>query len=164
MGYYVRSDYSNYYVGDKINSTDIAVTERPYSTCAWDGAAWVYDLAATRIIAKNIYTNDMSADIALAMSESADPIDTMSIIALAFMRADVAAYADNVAQNCPFIDGYRTITGETKAACAATVATQSDLIAGVLGAVLAQRNADYALMDAAATGAAIIAVTYSRPF
>ena len=163
MGYYIDGS-SNYYEGDKRSPSDTAVTQRPFYTCTWGGASWSYDLAATRIAAKNIYTTAMATDISLAMSESADPIDTMSIIALAFMRVDVAAYADNVAQNCPFIDGYRTITGETKAACAATVATQADLIAGVLGVVLAQRNEDYALMDAAVSGPAILAIVYVRPF
>lgn len=163
MGYYIDGS-SNYYEGDKREPSDTAVTQRPFYTCTWDGSAWSYDLAATRKAAKNIYTTAMAVDISLAMSQSSDPIDVMSIIALAFMRADVAAYADNVAQNCPFIDGYRTITGETKAACAATVATQADLIAGVLGVVLAQRNADYALMDAAVSGPAILAIVYVRPF
>lgn len=163
MGYYIDGS-SNYYEGDKRDPSDTAVTQRPFYTCDWDGAAWVYDLAETRIAAKNIYTRDMAKDIENAMAITSDPIDIMSIIALAFMRVDVAAYADNVAQNCPFIDGYRTITGETKAACAATVETQADLIAGVLGVVLAQRNEDYALMDAAVSGPAILAIVYVRLF
>ncbi len=164
MGYYVKSDYSGYYVGDKRDSSDLTVTERPYPTCSWDGAAWVYDLAETRIMAKSLYTAAMTADLSSAMSTSGNPVDMMTTIGYGFMRTDLVAYGDNAANNCPFIDGYRVITGQTKADCVTSILNDADLAAALLGKVLARRDTDYDLIDAAATGPDIIAIVYVRPF
>jgi len=164
MGYYVKSDYSGYYEGDKQTSTDVSVTQRPYPTCSWDGAAWVYDLDETRIRAKQDYTTAMTADLSTVMETGVNPVDMMTVIGYSFMRSDLVAYGDNAANNCPFIDGYRAITGATKADCVTDILNDADLAAGLLGKVLARRATDYDLIDAAATGAAIIAIVYVRPF
>ena len=164
MGYYVTASFSGYYVGDKQLPTDIAVTERPHSVCTWDGSAWVYDLAVTRLYAKNAYSNAMQSDILFALSESSNPNNTQSIMGGAFMRSDLVAYAANPDNNCPFIDGYRSITGETKAAAYASLATFPDVAAAVYGKCIAQWRLDYAAIDAATTGPDILAITYSRPF
>jgi len=164
MGFYVKSDYSGYYEGDKRLSTDISVTVRPYPTCDWDGAAWVYDLAETRIYVKNLYSRDMEKDILLALSESSNPNNTHSMIGGGYLFADLAAYADDITNNCPFVDGYRAITGETKADAVTSLTGYGDVAAAVYGKCIAQRRLDYDAMDAAATGPAIITITYSRPF
>jgi len=164
MGYYVKADYSGYYVGDKIASTDVAVTERPYPTCSWNGSAWVYDLVVTRISVKNRYSRDMESDILLALSESSNPNNTHSMIGGGYLFADLAAYTDSSANNCPFIDGYRAITGETKANAYTSLTGYGDVAAAVYGKCIAQRRLDYADIDAATTGPDIIAITYSRPF
>jgi hypothetical protein len=164
MGYYVRSDYSGYYEGDKEYDSDISVTERPFVTCSWDGAAWVYDLVATRKRVKNIYSRAMEEDILSALSASSNPNNTHSIIGGAYLFADLAAYADNIANNCPFIDGYRAITGETKADAVTSLTGFGDVAAQVYGKCIAQLRLDYADIDAAVTGADIIAITYVRPF
>lgn len=164
MGYFVKSDYSGYYEGYQRDSTDIAVTQQPYNTCTWDGAAWVYDLAETRLSVKNTYTSDMENDILAALSESSNPSNTHSVIGGVFLMADLAAYADDITNNCPFIDGYRTITGETKADAVTSLTGYADVAAQVYGKCIAQQRIDYAAIDAAATGPDITAITYVRPF
>jgi hypothetical protein len=163
MGYYIDTSL-NYYEGDRRSSTDTAVDQRPYPTMDWSGSAWVYDLARTRIYVKNIYSRAMESDILLALGESADPNNTHSMIGGGYLFADLAAYTDNAANNCPFIDGYRAITGESKAAAYASLTGYGDIAASVYGKCIAQRRLDYADMDAAATGPDIIAITYVRPF
>ena len=163
MGYWLTSGL-DYYEGDRRSSSDTAVDQRPYPTMDWSGSAWVYDLPATRIYTKNIYTRAMEADILAALSESSNPNNTQSIMGGAFMRSDLVAYAANPANNCPFIDGYRSITGETKAAAYASLATFPDVAAAVYGKCIAQWRLDYAAIDAATTGPDIIAIVYVRPF
>jgi len=163
MGYYIDGS-SNYYEGDKRSPSDTAVDQRPYPTMDWTAGAWVYDLAATRIMAKQVYTTAMTADLASAMATGTNPVDMLTTIGYAFMRADLVAYADNAANNCPFIDGYRVITGDTKADCVTDILNDADLAAALLGKLLARRNEDYNLIDAAATGPDITAIVYVRPF
>jgi hypothetical protein len=163
MGYYIDGS-SNYYEGDKRSPSDTAVDQRPYPTMDWTAGAWVYDLAATRIMAKQVYTVAMTADLSSAIATGTNPVDMLTTIGYAFMRADLVAYADNAANNCPFIDGYRAITGDTKANCVTDILNDADLAAGLLGKVLARRATDYNLIDAAATGPDIIAIVYVRPF
>ena len=158
------SDYSGYYEGDKRLQSDVSVTRRPYPTCSWDGAAWAYDLSATRIRAKHNYTNAMTADLYIAMDTGTNPVDIITTIGYGFMRTDLVAYGDNTANNCPFIDGYRVITGQTKSDCVTGMLNDADLAAALLGKILARRDADYDLIDAAATGQDIIAIVYVRPF
>jgi hypothetical protein len=130
----------------------------------WTAGAWVYDLAETRIYVKNIYNRAMESDILLALSESANPNNTHSMIAGGYLFADLAAYADDITNNCPFVDGYRAITGETKADAITSLTGYGDIAAAVYGKCIAQRRLDYDDMDAAVTGPDIIAITYVRPF
>lgn len=163
MGYYIDGS-SYYYEGDKRSPSDTAVDQRPYPTCDWTAGAWVYDLPATRIMTKQVYTTAMTADLASAMATGSNPVDMLTTIGYAFMRADLVAYGDNVANNCPFIDGYRVITGDTKADCVTDILNDADLAADLLGKLLARRNEDYNLIDAAVTGPDITAIVYVRPF
>lgn len=163
MGYYIDGS-SNYYEGDKRSPSDTAVDQRPYPTCDWTAGAWVYDLPATRIMTKQVYTTAMTADLASAMATGSNPVDMLTTIGYAFMRADLVAYGDNVANNCPFIDGYRVITGDTKADCVTDILNDADLASTLLGKLLARRDLDYNLIDAAVTGPDITAIVYVRPF
>ena len=163
MGYYIDGS-SNYYEGDKRSPSDTAVDQRPYPTCDWTAGAWVYDLPATRIMTKQVYTTAMTADLASAMATGSNPVDMLTTIGYAFMRADLVAYGDNVANNCPFIDGYRVITGDTKADCVTDILNDADLASALLGKLLARRDLDYNLIDAAVTGPDITAIVYVRPF
>lgn len=165
MGYYVRSDYSNYYVGDQIDSTDIAVTERPYPTCDWDGAAWVYDIPETRIAAKRTYNVALETDVNDVSSLSTDyPTSFLRVLFLS-MFTDAVSYTDNSANNTPFYTGYLATSGlANKAAVHAAIKNDYDFIGEIFGKLMARRNADFALIDAAATGADIIAIVYVRPF
>ena len=163
MGYYIDGS-SNYYEGDKRSPSDTAVDQRPYPTCDWTAGAWVYDLPATRIMTKQVYTTAMTADLASAMATGSNPVDMLTTIGYAFMRADLVAYGDNVANNCPFIDGYRVITGDTKADCVTDILNDAHLASALLGKLLARRDLDYNLIDAAVTGPDITAIVYVRPF
>jgi hypothetical protein len=84
-------------------------------------------------------------------------------IASCMMLIDIATYTDNAANNCPFNEGFRTITGQTKANAIASLTGDADFGAGVIGKMYANKVADFADMDAAATGPDILAITYARP-
>ncbi len=163
MGYWLDASL-NYYEGAQRSSADTAVDQRPFPTMDWTAGAWVYDLPDTRIYVKNTYNRAMEADITSALSESSNPNNIQSIIGGAFLMADIAAYTDNAANNCPFIDGYRAISGESKAAAFASLTGYADVVAAVYGKCIAQRRADYADIDAATTGPDIRAIVYVRPF
>lgn len=165
MGYYVRSDYSGYYEGDKQTDSDVAVTQRPFYTCDWDGAAWVYDLAATRIASKRTYNAALETDVNISASLSTDyPTSFMRMLFIS-MFTDAVSYTDNSANNTPFYTGYLATSGlANKAAVHAAIKNDYDFIGEIFGKLMARRNADFALIDAAATGADIIAIVYVRPF
>ena len=164
MGYYLDGS-SNYYEGDKRASTDTEVTQRPYYTCTWNAglSAWEYDLAATRIANKRVWNKAASDDIQAAFDD--DGITLQIALLYIAMFIDAVTYTDNAANNSPFYDGYLAESGlANKAAVHAAIKNDYDLAGVVFGKVFALRDADFALMDAAATGPDILAITYSRPF
>lgn len=163
MGYYVKSDYSGYYEGDKRLSTDVSVTQRPYYTCSWDGAAWVYDLTATRNAAIKQWNQDCSVDFQSALAE--DGLDLTFASFYLALFADAVSYTDNAANNTPFYDGYLVASGlANKAAVHAAIKNDWDLAAYIIGKIMAARDIAIDDINAAATGPDILAVTYSRPF
>jgi len=165
MAYWVSSDYSGYYIGDKQQSTDIEVTKRPYPTCYWDGSAWVYDLAETRIRSKATYNSDLNTDIISLISNESNPSSFFIGMMYLALFADAVSYADNSANNSPFYDGYLAVSGlANKAAVNTAIKNNYDIFGGVLGRLAAQRDIDYALIDAATTGPDIVAIVYVRPF
>lgn len=163
MGYYVRSDYTGYYEGDRQDSSDISVTIRPYPTCTWDGAAWVYDLAETRIAAIKKWNVDCAEDFRSAIA--ADGLDLTFATFYLALFADAVSYTDNSANNTPFYDGYLVASGlANKAAVHAAIKNDWDLAAYIIGKIMAARDIAIDDINAAATGPDILAVTYSRPF
>ena len=165
MGYYVTPapDY-NYYEGDQLSSSDTAVSQRPHSTCSWDGAAWVYDLAETRIVAKQTYNSAMQEDFDIALSASSDPVLPVSIYGYLSMMTDLVSYTDNSANNVPFIDGWLAEKGSgTKADVVADITGDADFGIAALGKIMFCRKRDFALIDAAATGPDILAIVYVSP-
>jgi len=165
MGYYVKADYSGYYEGDIIRSTDISVTQRPYYTCNWDGSAWVYDLAETRIRSKATYNSDLNNDIISLITNESNPSSFFIGMMYLALFADAVTYTDNSANNSPFYDGYLAVSGlANKAAVNTAIKNNYDIFGGVLGRLAAQRDIDYALIDAATTGPDIVAIVYVRPF
>jgi hypothetical protein len=165
MGYWVTAapDY-DYYEGDQQSSTDIAVTERPYYTCTWDGAAWVYDLAATKSAAKMTYSIAMNDDFNAALYSSGDPVTQVCIYGYLAMITDLVSYTDNVANNVPFIDGWLAEKGSgTKADVVSDITGDADIGMASLGKIMYCRKRDFALIDAAATGPDALAVVYVSP-
>jgi hypothetical protein len=164
MAYWVKADYSGYYIGDQQLSTDVEVTERPYDTCTWDGAAWVYDLAATKIAAKNTYSLAMNDDFNAVLYSSSDPVTPVSIYGYLAMMTDLASYTDNTANNVPFIDGWLFEKGSgTKADVVTEITGDADIGIYALGRLMFCRKRDFALIDAAATGPDALAVVYTSP-
>jgi hypothetical protein len=167
MGYWLDlSDF--YYEGDQNLPTDIAVSQRPHITCTYDRGTgvWSYVLADTREWQKAKYATDVDLDVIRMINGDRENMGYTGIfecVAAAMMLVDIATYADNVANNCPFNEGYRTITGQTKANAIASLTGNSDFGAGVLGKIYATKEADYASIDAAANGPAILAINYVRP-
>jgi len=163
MGYYVKSDYSGYYEGDQRLSTDISVTQRPYFTCSWDGAAWVYDLPATRIAAIKTWNQACSIDFQSALAE--DGLDLTFTTIFIALFADAVSYADNVTNNTPFYDGYLATSGlANKAAVNTAIKNDWDYAGYIVGQLMAARDIAIDAINAALTGPDILAVTYARPF
>lgn len=165
MGYYIDGS-GFYYEGDIQSPTDTVVTQRPYVTCNWNAglAAWEYDLPATRIRHKNYYNTDMTNDMMAALESSSSPASVIVLVAIMALRMDGITYIDNVANTTPVYDAYETESGlANTAAVHAAVYTDFDLILGVFGQLLALRDADFALIDAAPSGPDILAITYVSP-
>lgn len=163
MGYYINSD-GDYYEGDRVSASDTEVTQRPYHTCTWNAglSVWEYDLAETRLSAKKIWNEAASADI----QESLDAEGITANISFMYLAlfVDSVSYTDNAANNTPFYDGYLAVSGlANKAAVHAAIKNDYDLGAVALGKVMAQRDIDFDLIDAAATGPDILAVVYVSP-
>jgi len=164
-GFWVTAapDY-DYYEGDQQSSTDIAVTQRPYFTCSWDGAAWVYDLAATQISAKQVYAIAMEDDFLSVLSAGSDPVMPTSIYGYLSMMTDLVSYTDNSANNTPFIDGWLAEKGSgTRADVVTDITGDADTGVAALGKMMFCRKRDFALIDAAATGPDALAVVYVSP-
>lgn len=166
MGYWIDTS-DNYWEGDRLHPTDIEVTQRPYPTCDWNAgtSSWDYNLPNTRIYVKNVYNTAMEDDLNSALRESTDPSNVWISLGYIAMLADIVAYRENAANNVPFFDGYLAISGLADlAAVYAALSAAPDLAATILGKILAQRDLDYALIDAAVTGPDITAIVYVRPF
>ncbi len=163
MGYYVDSGFSGYYEGDQQLSTDISVTQRPHYTCSWDGAAWVYDLPATRIAAIKTWNQACSDDFQSALAE--DGLDMVFTTFFLALFTDAVSYTDNSANNAPFYDGYLATSGlANKAAVHAAIKNDWDYAGYIVGQLMAARDIAIDDINAAVTGPDILAVTYSRPF
>lgn len=164
MGYWLTTGLQ-YYEGDQQAATDTAVDQRPYPTMDWTAGAWVYDLAATRIRVKNIYNDALNNDIMSLFSSNTDPSSLFISVMYVALFADAVSYTDSAANNSPLYDGYLAVSGlANKAAVHAAIKNEYDIVGVSFGKLLARRDADYALIDAAATGPDIIAVVYVRPF
>ena len=167
MGYWLTlSDV--YYEGDQNELTDIAVSQRPHITCSYNRGltVWEYVLANTRAWQKAKYYADMDADLRNMINsdyENMGMTGMFECIAASMMLTDIVAYTDNAANNCPFVEGYRSITGQTKANAVAALTGNSDLGAAAIGIMYANKEADFAAIDAAATGPDILAINYVRP-
>ena len=167
MGYWLTLS-DDYYEGDQNLLTDIAVSQRPHITCAYDRGTtvWSYVLANTRLWAKALYTRDMDEDLRAMITNDYENMGNSGLfdtVASALMLIDIATYTDNVANNCPFVEGYRTITGQTKANAVTSLTGDADFGVGIIGKMYANKVTDFAAMDAAGTGPDILAITYTRP-
>lgn len=166
MGYWLGAA-GNYWEGDRVDPTDIEVTQRPYYTCDWDTgtSTWNYNLPDTRTFVKNIWLGAMQQDVTETLAAAADPSNMF--IGMCEMAAfiDSVTYTDNVANNTPFYDGYQAVSGlANTAAVHAAMSARYNLQGEILGKILAQMDIDFALMDAAVTGPDIVAIVYVRPF
>jgi len=166
MGYWLGAG-GNYWEGDRVDPTDTEVTQRPYYTCDWDAgtSTWNYNLPDTRVFVKNIWLSAMQQDVNDALAASTDPSNMFIGLCELGAFADSVTYTDNVANNTPFYDGYQAVSGlANTAAVHAAIAARYDTLGNTLGKILALRDADFALMDAAVTGPDIVAIVYVRPF
>jgi hypothetical protein len=113
MGYWVTAapDY-DYYEGDRISLSDIAVTQIPHTVCEWDGAAWTYPLAAAQDYQKRRVVQAMHADINSTLS--AYYCGQLDLMMMAVGMIEATAFEDDTGRSAgsvAFLDAYKTERG-----------------------------------------------------
>lgn len=154
MGYYVKSDYSNYYEGSKLDVSDISVTQRPHEVCEYDGAAWTYPIVAAQNYQKRRVSRALKSDLdSILFTYYAGMYEVMMI---GFAMIEATAFEDDTgrsAASVAFLNGYKTQGGSATLQVAADE-IQSDWAAGMefLGKALAQRRSLMASIQAETDG------------
>lgn len=112
MGYYVKSDYSNYYEGSKLDVSDISVTQRPHEVCEYDGAAWTYPIASAQDYQKRRVSRAMKMDLDSILSMFY--LGYYDMMMIGFGMIESTAFEDDTgraAASVSFLNGYKTQGG-----------------------------------------------------
>lgn len=158
MGYYVFSDYSNYYEGVRINISDIEVTQRPHVVCEYDGAAWTYPLAVCQEYQKTRLSQEMRDNIMTALASL--HIDVFETILISALIVEATAFEDDTgraAGTVPLLNGWKTETSSATLQDAADdVQSRFAFGAVVLGKAMARKMGLFDQIDAELDGETVL--------
>jgi hypothetical protein len=154
MSYFVKSDYSGYYIANaKDDVSDIAVTQRPHVVCEWDGAAWTYPIASARDYQKQKVADAMTTDVETILASNYAAIGMIEATAF---EDNTGRSSDSVA----FLNGYKLQRADATLQDAADdMQTRYALPMAVFGKALAQRGTLFDQIDAETDGET--ALTYN---
>jgi hypothetical protein len=164
MGYWVTAapDY-DYYEGDRVNSTDIEVTQRPHPVATWNGAAWEYVLLDCQVYQRQKVSADMTANIESELSLYS--IDVYTLMFVSALVIEATAYEDDTgraAGSVPMLDAYKTESSSATLQIAAdAVQANWSSVAATIGTALARRDGLFAQINAETDGFTCLSYEWS---